>query len=190
MSSSPDPQATVVPGSKVGLPAWFTALSLAFTTGIGATAAFYEKVRVPSLQDGIALRDKRLEVTELDVGRLEAELSKLRTAHDQCLSYNASWVAGASQSQAASQRLQTCTAALQTSQVAMQEMQTSCSLSKRLEVLRADKNAVDVSLSYVQLGHNNWNNQNREFVQERIAELRRQSDDLQAQSLALLRCGK
>jgi hypothetical protein len=148
MSSSPDSQASAAaPGSKLGLPSWLAALILAFTTGVGATATFYEKVRVPSLQEATLLRDKQLEVTQRDLARAETESSKLRAAHDQCMTANASWVSGSGQCQTAAQQMQACTAEVQANRAVMQEVQRNCSLTKQLEVLRADKRVVDVALS-------------------------------------------
>lgn len=175
---------------KLGLPAWLVSLLLAFTGGAALTAVLYESVRIPGLKDDFASQERQ--VKEL-TGKLNDSLSEVAafgSKHAECLKANAQWAANAGAVQDGSRQLQECQAELGAAQVSAARLQGSCSNAKQVERLQSDKNDVDWSLSRVQLGHDNWNSQPKAVVDERLAELRRRSNDLQTQILVLMRCDK
>jgi septal ring factor EnvC (AmiA/AmiB activator) len=163
--------------TKVGLPAWVSALVAIAALAVGLTVLVYEKVRIPGLEasvptlnTNIALLERELTAEKQQSARLEKSLAEVRA-------YNAEW---AKQFEQMAANAKTCAA----------NLTASAHMTQLIQKLRDDKKAIEDSLAQVQLGHLNWDKVDPQERDKRVAELRRSSSDIQAQILAATRCEK
>ncbi|WPG39177.1 hypothetical protein [Variovorax sp. EBFNA2] len=149
--------------TKIGLPVWLAALGVVAAGAVGLTAVTYEKVRIPGLEGRIALQER--------------ELSNEKQRATQAEEFAIGW-----------KRLYE--ELVNNVKTASDQSLDACSMVQHIRDLRVGKQAAEVMLGRVQVGQDNWNTFTPEERDKRVAELRREASDYQAQILAVSKCEK